>query len=539
MEEDGSPALPEWSVLPEELMPDPLIRPAKVPVKTKIAYALGDFPFSFSATLICFFLMIYLTNTIGISAFWAGAIIFLGIVFDSITDPIAGYLNDNVTSPLGRRRKYIILFLPAMAITFFMLFSVPALIRSQSEFLKVAVTLGLYLLYTTFITLVATPFGALINDLSDDYDERTSMMTFRMIASVLGTLFSIAIPEILGLSNASQDNTLGYVGMGAIFGVLMLLFGYLSALSLRERNKGGQARVPFEFRKYFVSSWKNPPFRQACIMFMLSLACMNFIQGNLVYFLNYKMLLPSLFLPVAGGVMVLAVAFMPIWTLVSRKTSKKRAYILSIGVLCAALAILYFAPAFDYAEAGIAPVAADPGWLTPQYAGQVISFIPDVNGNYGAVLTLLWKTMPWVYPAILLLAFGFAGLQMVPFSIVPDAINFAIGAKEKKEGAFFGVVTFVQKLGWGIGMLLTGAILNGSGYIEPAKAFTAEAQNTVLNGMIVLQRPSAVTAISVLFAVFPVVFGLLGIWSLSKYKVTREALRERIARTESGKEAVE
>jgi Na+/melibiose symporter-like transporter len=517
-------------------MPDSNTKRKPVSTKTKIFYALGDFPFSFSATLIGFFLMIYLTNTIGISAFWAGAIIFIGIVWDAITDPIAGYLNDNAASPLGRRRKYVVLFLVPMAVTFFLLFSVPVLLRSSSEFLKVAVTLALYLVYTTFITLVATPFGALINDLSDDYDERTSMMTFRMIASVLGTLFSIAIPEVLGLSNASQDNTLGYVGMGAIFGLLMLAFGFASVLNLRERNKGGRVRVPFEFRKYFLSSWKNPPFRQACLMFMLSIACMNFIQGNLVYYLNYKLLLPALFLPVAGGVMVLAVLFMPIWTLVARRTSKKNAYILSIAVLCVALAILFFVPAYDYAAAGVEPVLAETGWLTPDYAGATVSFIPDVNADYGTVLRVLWQTMPWVYPAVVLLAFGFAGLQMIPFSIIPDAVNFAIGAGEKKEGAFFGVVTFVQKLGWGLGMLVTGAILNGSGYVEPAKAFTAEAQNTVLTGTIVLQSQSAVTAITLLFAIFPILFGVLGILSLSRYEVTREALRDRIAAMSNAKE---
>ncbi len=514
------------------------IAASKVTKSTKFFYALGDFPFSFSSTLIGFFLMIYLTNTIGVSAFWAGAIIFIGIVWDAVTDPVAGYLNDNAKSPLGRRRKYIILFLIPMAITFFALFSVPALVREGTEAVKVLVTLSLYLLYTTFITLVATPFNALINDLSDDYDERTSMMTYRMIGSVLGTLISVAVPEVLGLSNASQDNTLGYVAMGLAFAVLMLVFGFASVLNLKERNKGHQgARVPFEFQKYFVASWKNPPFRQACIMFMLSIACMNFIQGNLVYFLNYKMLLPALFLPIAGGVMVFAVLFMPIWTLISRKTSKRTAYILSIGVLCAALLVMAFVPAYDYAAAGVQAQLADASLLRPEYQGLGIAYIDDVNTDYLTVLAVLWTEIPWVYPAVLLLAFGFAGLQMVPFSIVPDAINFAIGAGEKKEGAFFGVVTFVQKLGWALGMLLTGAILNWSGYIEPAKAFTAAAQADTLQGAIVLQSPGAVLAISLLFTLLPMTFGLLGILSLSHYKVDRKALRERIEQNNAAQEA--
>ncbi|MFA5006908.1 MAG: MFS transporter [Candidatus Izemoplasmatales bacterium] len=503
---------------------------AGVTVKTKIFYALGDFPFSFSSTLIGFFLMIYLTNTIGISAFWAGAIIFAGIVWDAVTDPIAGYLNDNARSPHGRRRKFILAYLAPMAVTFAMLFSVPALVRSGSEAVKVAVTLAVYLVYTTFITLVATPFNAIVNDLSDDYDERTSMMTFRMIGSVLGTLLSIAIPEVLGLSNASQDNTAGYVAMGVAFGFLMLVFGFSSVLNLRERNKGAdRSRVPFAFHKYFVASWKNPPFRQACLMFALSIACMNFIQGNLVYFLNYKMLLPSLFLPVAGGVMVLAVLFMPVWTAVSKKTSKRTAYILSIAVLCVALALMAFAPAFDYEAAGVvAHVAADAD-LVPAYQGSVIRYIADINADYGTVLSVLWRTMPWIYPVVVLLSLGFAGLQMVPFSIVPDAINFATGTGEREEGAYYGVVTFVQKLGWAVGMLLTGAVLNAAGYLEPAKAFTAEAQSSVLSGAIVLQSPSAVDAIAVLFSVLPIAFGILGILSLLRYRVDRDALRRRVA----------
>ncbi|MDP3131296.1 MAG: MFS transporter [Bacillota bacterium] len=511
---------------------------SKVTKRTKFFYALGDFPLSFSATLIGFFLMIYLTNTIGVSAFWAGAIIFIGIFWDAVTDPIAGYLNDNVKSPLGRRRKYIILFLVPMAITFFALFSVPSLLREGTEFAKVLVTLSIYLLFTTFITLVATPFSALINDLSDDYDERTSMMTYRMIGSVLGTLIAVAIPEVLGLSNASQDNTAGYVAMGLIFAILMLVFGFASVLNLKERNKGTKhARVPFEFQKYFIASWKNPPFRQACIMFMLSIACMNFIQGNLVYFLNYKMLLPALFLPIAGGVMVFAVLFMPIWTMISRKTSKRTAYILSIGVLCVALLVMAFVPAYDYAAAGVQAQLAEATLLRPDYQGLGIAFIEDINTDYLTVLTVLWTNIPWVFPAVLLLAFGFAGLQMVPFSIVPDAINFAIGTGEKKEGAFFGVVTFVQKLGWALGMLLTGAILNWAGYIEPAKAFTADAQAEVLAGTIVLQSPEAVLAISLLFTVLPMAFGILGILSLSHYKIDRAALRERIDQNNADKEA--
>gem|GEM_PF-238484 len=501
----------------------------KVTLFTKLMYSMGEYPFSFAATLIGFFLMIYLTNTIGISAFWAGAIIFIGILWDAITDPVIGYINDNTRSKIGRRRKYMFLFLVPMAITFLMLFSVPSLFRDGNEGIKILITLSLYLLFTTFITLVATPFQAIINEITDDYDERTSMTTYRMIGSVLATLLAIIIPEFLGLGNASQNNVKGYMLMGAIFGVLILLFGYSAALSLRERKRGVDfTRHGFEFKKYFLQSWKSVPFRQVCIMYMFSIATMNFIQGNLVYFINYKLLLPGLFLPIAGGVMVLAVLFMPVWMKLAQKTSKRLAYLISVSMIAVALISLFFAPQFDYIGAGVTPILATPDLLQAGYQDLQVYYIPDINQNYGDVVRALYTNSPWVFISILLLAFGFSGIQMLPFSMVPDAVNFSNTAKEKKEGAYFGIVTFVQKLGWGIGMLLTGFILNIFGYLEPAKVFTFQSQSDVLTGQIVLQSDTSVLGITILFSLFPALFGILGVISIWKYKVDRKALHKQI-----------
>ncbi|MBU1144996.1 MAG: MFS transporter [Firmicutes bacterium] len=501
----------------------------KVTIFTKIMYSMGEFPFSFSATLIGFFLMIYLTNTIGISAFWAGAIIFIGILWDAITDPIIGYINDNTRSKIGRRRKYMFLFFLPMAITFLMMFSVPSLFRDGSETIKILITLSLYLLFTTFLTLVSTPFQAIINEITDDYDDRTKMMTYRMIGSVLATLLSIIIPEFLGLGNASQNNSQGYLYMGIIFAVLILFFGYSSAFSLRERKRGvDYTRHGFEFKKYFLQSWKSAPFRQVCIMYMFSIITMNFIQGNLVYFINYKLLLPGLFLPIAGGVMVLAVLFMPLWMLVAQKTSKRVAYIISVSIIAIALFSLYFAPQFNYTDAGIIPTQATEEMLLEGYQDLEVYYIPDMNQDYGVVVKTLFESAPWVYISILLLSFGFSGIQMLPFSMVPDAVNFSNTAKEKKEGAYFGIVTFVQKMGWGIGMLLTGMILNITGYLEPAKVFTFESQSTILTGQIVLQSTGSVLGITILFSLFPATFGILGVISIWKYKVNRHALKKQI-----------
>jgi len=226
--------------------------------------------------------------------------------------------------------------------------------------------------------------------------------------------------------------------------------------------------------------------------------------------------------------MVLAVFFMPLWMLFAQKTSKRVAYIASIGFIAVALVSLFFVPEFDYAAAGIIPVQATPDLLLPAYQNLQVFYIPDINTDYGQVVSVLFQSAPWVFLSILALSIGFSGIQMLPFSMVPDAVNFSNSAKEKKEGAYFGIVTFVQKMGWGIGMLLTGLLLHLTGYLEPAKVFTYEAHSTVLSGQIVLQSPSSVLGITILFSLMPAIFGILGVIALWNYKVDRHALHKQI-----------
>ena len=500
---------------------------------TKYMYAVGDIPFSTTVTLIGFFLMIFMTNSIGISAFWAGFIIFVGIIWDAAIDPFIGYFNDHTVSKLGRRRKYLLLFFFPSAIAFLMLFSVPTLVRDGSEFVKIILTLFLYLLFSAFSSLAAIPYSSIVMDITNDYDERTSMMTYRMISSIIGSLLAVVVPEFLGLSNASQANSAAYFSMGAVFMGFTIVFGYIAAFNLKEKKKEIAAgHQKLNLKKFFVDSWKNKSFREVGLMYMFSIIAINFIQGNLVYFLNYKMLMPGLFLPIAGGVMILAVILMPIWTYISKKTNKKTAYIYSIIVISIALLTLTFAPPFDYASAGVTVHQATPSMLKEGFKDLQVFFIADVNTEYGQVFRVLLTHSPWVIASAILLSFGFAGLQMLPFSMVPDAINFVEEAKENNEGTYFGVIIFTQQLGWAFGMLLTGSILSMTGYVEPAKVFTSDAQNTTLLGQIVLQSEASVIGITLLFSILPILFCFFGGWAIYKHTINRQTFESLIAKRE-------
>jgi Na+/melibiose symporter-like transporter len=65
--------------------------PDKVKFSTKMFYAAGELPGGYLTTILNFFLLIFLTDWIGIPPGWAGAILFIGFVFDGITDPIRSF----------------------------------------------------------------------------------------------------------------------------------------------------------------------------------------------------------------------------------------------------------------------------------------------------------------------------------------------------------------------------------------------------------------------------------------------------------------
>ncbi len=71
--------------------PDGKIRPL-----ARIAYGIGDSSFTFGTAVTGFYLLIFLTNVVGLKGWMASAIVFIGFVWDAITDPIVGHMSDQM-----------------------------------------------------------------------------------------------------------------------------------------------------------------------------------------------------------------------------------------------------------------------------------------------------------------------------------------------------------------------------------------------------------------------------------------------------------
>lgn len=477
----------------------------KVKNSTKFFYAMGEFPGGYLTTLISFFFLIYMTDFVGISPGWAGVILFIGFIFDGITDPIAGYISDRTKHKFGRRRIYMLATAIPLGLTFFLMFTIPSLARFLPEAAKIVIILAIYMVYIVMYTLYTTPYFAIINDITDNYDERTSMMSWRMSLSILAILIGVIIPDFFGLSDVQTFSTSGFAWVGGIFAVLVSSAALISVFGMKERPGIPAETKKFSIKEYLFDSWKCAPFRQASMCYFFSFAALATVNTCMIYYLNYYLQLPQLFLPIAAGVMILAIAFLPFWNFMCQKIGKKKSQIIGAIIISVGLILLALV------KPGLGGAVGNPGDLTTINLTMVES---------------LARFPVIAYIATVLISLGFSALQMVSSAIVPDAINFSCDKERNNEGSFYGVITLIFKIGTGIALLITGLVLEWTNYIKPP--------TSMAEGQIIIQPVSAQYGILIVFIILPCIMAIMSIVSLLRYKIDRNALNERTSKTIEG-----
>ncbi len=387
----------------------------KLSLKVKLGYGVCDIGGNLYFTSIGFWLLIFLTDTVGLAAGLAGLVVAIGKIWDAVTDPMVGYLSDRTKSRWGRRRPYILFGSIPLFIAMIIMFTNPQLESQTSLFIWGIVA---FCLLSTAITLVNIPYNSLTPELTPDYHERTSLNGYRFVFAIIGTLTGagIALPIINGFSNRNM----GFTVMGATFGALMMVSAMITFFSIREP---AQRVIPTEkFFKTYLTVFKNRPYVLILIAYALNLTFLTIIMGAAVYYFKYihndesKTTLGLLIL------LVTALAFIPISVLASKKMGKKIVYGGGMLVFAVGIMILFF---FGH------------------HSG--------INFTYG----------------ILALVGAGQGFTMaLPYSIVADAVEYDyLLTGERREGAFFGIWTFATKVGSALALAISGWILAMTGYI--------------------------------------------------------------------------
>ena len=212
-------------------------RTGRLPLKTKIIYALGEMPGSHMNSAIGTLLALYYNQILGVSASIIAIAMGLALFLDAVSDPVVGTYSDNLKTNLGRRHP--LMYAAALPLGIFMalLFSPPAGLGDAA--LVAWLTTFLILARLTF-TLFSVPWSAMTSELTDSYSERSVVVSWRQIVGhTLGALYGFLIfTFIFSESDAfpqGQLNPENYTLFAPLLGTLITIWCLITTHFTRDQ----------------------------------------------------------------------------------------------------------------------------------------------------------------------------------------------------------------------------------------------------------------------------------------------------------------
>jgi sugar (glycoside-pentoside-hexuronide) transporter len=427
----------------------------RLSVVEKIVYGLGDHSLNVSHSALSLLFVFYLTTHVGLRPALAGAIPLIGRAVDAFTDPLMGQISDRTSWRGERRRPYFLAGAVPFGLTFTLLWLD---VGMQSQWALFAYYAGAYVVYSLTSTMLSVPYIAILPEMVADYQERTSVNSYRAGLSVAGTL--VAATAMRPLSEAFGGGGSGFFWAACTLGAWLALPWIGVFAVTRERPERGE-RSPEGFFQSLLALLRHRSYRILSGLYIAGRIAMDLVAMMIIYFVSYWLRRPDDFELILGTMMVCSVLSLPVWLHVSRGRDKRTIFIAGCLIWLA-----------------VQPVML---WITPEWPRLAIVGI--------AIVT----------------AVGYAAADMLPWSMLPDVIDedeYRTG--ERREGLYAGSFTFFRKIGGAVGVGIAGLVLDASGFVGGAE-----------------QSPEAVQSIRWLTALGPAVCLMLAVALASRYTLSR------------------
>ena len=171
----------------------------------------------------------YLTDSLGVAALAAGVVITVAKVWDVVIDPIIGALTDRDLAKHGTRRRLMLIGALSLPVLFALTFAVPPALGPVVGAVWVFFA---FTLTATAFSLFQVPYIALPAELTPSYDERTRLLTWRVVVLTFAILlFGAGGPALRGVTG---NPVTGYLVMGIVAGVVIAA-GMLVATTVARR----------------------------------------------------------------------------------------------------------------------------------------------------------------------------------------------------------------------------------------------------------------------------------------------------------------
>jgi GPH family glycoside/pentoside/hexuronide:cation symporter len=445
---------------------------------TVVRYAVGSVGTGGFGTLPGLVLLIYMTNTLGVSPVFAGAAFTVSKIWDVIIDLWIGARSDRSLARTGARRRFMVLGAILLPVFFVLTFAVPP---GLPPLASAAWVLVAFLLAATAFSLFQVPYIALPAELVDSYDARTRLLSARVIVLTLAILaFGGGAPEIVLLVvNNGGTEYLGYLAMAGVAGVVFLVAFLIASTVERSARVTSTPTAPgsepiegiaapktglfMHFRRGWSAVRDSQPYRALLFTFVVQALAIGLMLAGAAYvaaeILGTGVIL--LFLSLIAPAIIVT----PLWAIVSRRIGKERAF--GIATVLFGLAAL-------------------------------------------SLVLLVWVPGTWIYGPVALAGAAYAGLQSLPLAMLPDTVaHDAETHGPGRAGTFSGVWTAGETAGLAFGGTILSIVLAMTGFIPTV------AEQTVT------QPETAIIGIIVAFSVIPAALMFVSLISLARYPLRK------------------
>ncbi|WP_405294267.1 MFS transporter [Algibacter sp. Ld11] len=452
----------------------------KVPFGQKVAFGIGMLANQMFPAVLGIF-MVVLVQDLGFPGWMWGVIYFLPRIFDSITDPIMGFISDNTKSRWGRRRQYVFIGAIIMGISFIIMWQ---LYRDSGIDYNFMYFLLWSFVFYLGLTIFSVPYVAMGYEMSNDFHERTNIMAVAQWigqwAWVIAPWFWVIMydPDLFPSADVATRTLAIWVG------VICMIFAMIPAIFIKSKSTLNEDYSPLNFKNIgrslkeilygFVEAFKIKPFRQLCIATFLVFNAFNTIAAFSFFIIVYHLfdgnaaaagIWPTLF----GCLGALGTTFMviPIVTRMSKKIGKKKAFIYSQGISVIGYIMLWFL------------------------------FIPG-------------KPYMFIF-ALPFFSFGIGSLFVLMMSMTADVIDLdELNTGKRREGTFGAIYWWMVKFGFAIAGGLSGVIMSSVGFDSGAET----------------QPEGAIDGLRFFFSGLPILGTLAAMYVMRNYDVSEKRAGE-------------
>lgn len=454
---------------------------SSVPFGQKVAFGLGMLANQmFPAALGIF--MVVLVQDLGFPPYLWGILFFLPRIFDSITDPIMGFLSDNTRSKWGRRRHYVFLGGIILGISYIFMWQLYA---ENSVMYNFTYFLIWSFVFYLGLTIFSVPYVAMGYEMSNDFHERTNIMAVAQWigqwAWVIAPWFWVILYDPTWFESAAAGCRELAIWVGvtcAILAIVPAIFikseSTLDDTSLAPINMSNIKNSLKEIYIGFKEAFSNVPFRKLCIATFLVFNSFNTIAAFSFFIIVHYMFngdagAAGIWPTLHGCLAALATTFIviPIVTKTSRILGKKKTFLISQGISIIGYGLFWFL------------------------------FIPGKPEIFLIALPFF--------------AFGIGGLFTLMMSMTADVCDLdELNTGKRREGIFGAIYWWMVKFGLAVAGLLSGLIMSFVGFDAAAE----------------VQPEGAITGLRIFYSALPVLGTLLAMWVMRNYDLDEERATE-------------